>query len=520
MKEKRDSQQCKAHTKAGRRCKNQATAGPTGFCHRHVSASEDSTVVSAAHCPPNKSLFRLIVPEDKRHPKFELVRTAVGWEPARRMLDDVYQGFDDRDGNFLEQFQTTGFDERFFELYLFAYFSRSGFSIDRTHAVPDFLVERQGIKVAIEATTVNPPQTGAVKRFGRSLKDVSGKDARDYFLNELPIRFGSPLFSKLQKKYWTLKQCRDRPFVIAIEAFHEADAHLISDNSLLSYLYGSTDTAHWADDGKLEIQHHPIEKHQLGQKEIPSNFFGQPGTENVSAVVFSNSGTLGKFSRMGYQHGFGCETIDVSRWGFWFNPDPNTMDPTFMAYNLDAPPFVEPWGQGLIVFHNPACKYPLPRGYFVNAVQGYVKGGAFVAEHVGWHPIATKTESVHFGSDKQKFNELRWGRSPRLVVGAIPKREFMALCPCSLSETNPIADEQGWYTDETGSFLGVVLRDKTDEDWAWVILARDEHFVSRCIDVQSSLPTRDEARIQVQFKIAELLASPRRIFATGHPGGQ
>ena len=57
------------------------------------------------------------------------------------MLEDVFDSFEDPDGNFKEQFQTTGFDSRFFELYLYSYFSRSGFSVDRSHPYPDFIVE-------------------------------------------------------------------------------------------------------------------------------------------------------------------------------------------------------------------------------------------------------------------------------------------------------------------------------------------------------------------------------------------
>ncbi len=512
--------QCKARTRIGRRCRNRAKEGLAGFCRLHHIATQDSTIAAATYCPPNKSLFSLVAPEDSLHPNFAIVRTQPGWEPARRMLDDVYQGFKDLDGNFLEQFQTTGFDQRFFELYLFAYFSRSGFSIDLCHAVPDFLVERRGVKVAVEATTVNPPRAGVVKQVGKTLTQLLENDAEDYFLNELPIRFGSPLFSKLQKEYWKLEHCRELPFVIAIEAFHEDDAHLISDNSLITYLYGSTASADWTDDGKLEIQRHRIQSHRLGGKEIPSGFFGLPNTENISAVVFTNSGTLAKFSRMGYQHGFGCGTVDISRRGFWFNPHPDAMDPTFMAYNLDMPPFVETWGQGLVVFHNPVCTHPLPRDYFVNAVQGYIEDGKFVADHFGWHPITTTTHSIYLGPDKEKLNGLPWRQSPRVAVGALSKKDFKALCPYSLSASNPLAEEQGWYGDETGSFLGVVARDKTDDDWVWVVLARDEHFVFRCIDLKCSLPTRDQARVEVQFKIAELLFSPRRVFAVRHPRGQ
>jgi hypothetical protein len=47
------------------------------------------------------------------------------------------------------------------------------------------------------------------------------------------------------------------------------------------------------------ITHTPIDKHKSGTKETPSAFFAQPNAENVSAVLFSNSGTIPKFNRMG-----------------------------------------------------------------------------------------------------------------------------------------------------------------------------------------------------------------------------
>ena len=338
------------------------------------------------------------------------------------MLDDIYQEFVDKDGNFLEQFQTTGFDTRFFELYLFAYFSRSGFTLDSCESVPDFLVERNGVRVAVEATTVNPPQSGVVKHLGRTFEEVSEADAEDYFRNEMPIRFGSPLLSKLQKKYWELSQCRGLPFVIAIEAFHERDAHLISDSPLITYLYGARDSACWTDEGSLDISRHAVIGHRLGKKNVPSNFFAQPDADNVSAVIFTNSATNGKFLRMGFQHGYGCESVDMSRSGFWFNPNPDAMDPTFMGYNLDAPPFVEPWSQGLVVFHNPACKRPLPRDFFVGAVQGFISDGKFVADHSDVHPIVSKTYTLYIGPEKEKWNRLPWSQSPRIEVVQFQRR--------------------------------------------------------------------------------------------------
>ena len=113
----------------------------------------------------------------------------------RRMLEDVYQEFEDPDGNFLEQFQTNGFDARFFELYLFAYCARSGFAIDRTRSAPDFLVTRDEITVAVEATTVNRSKSGPLVEM-KAVSELSEEELRAYQDNELPIRFGSALLRR------------------------------------------------------------------------------------------------------------------------------------------------------------------------------------------------------------------------------------------------------------------------------------------------------------------------------------
>ena len=47
--------------------------------------------------------------------------------------------YDDADGNLVEQFQTTGFDARMWELYLFAVLTEANVVVARPHAAPDFL---------------------------------------------------------------------------------------------------------------------------------------------------------------------------------------------------------------------------------------------------------------------------------------------------------------------------------------------------------------------------------------------
>lgn len=458
--------------------------------------------------PP--SLFTPVVDSDKLNAGFEAVRSAHVGHPGRAMMEEIYASFEDPDGNFLEQFQSTGFDARCFELYLFAYLSRARYEIERDHSNPDFIVVRDGCRVALEATTVNPATSGALSKAGTKICDLSGDALLAYQKHELSIRFGSPLFSKLNRRYWELDHCRGFPLVFAIQAFHDEEALSFSDSALSRYLYGLEQMGTWSEGGDLVISTDPIEEHSVEGKTIPSNFFAQPDTEYVSAVVFSNSGSIAKFSRMGFQHGYGNDAFSLTRFGFSFNPDPKAMDPTLFAYDVGQPPLVESWGQGLVVCHNPRARHPLPRDYFCNAVQAHIEDGVFVSEHRGWHPMSSKTLVFHSGEMKKKIPEPLVSR-PAVAVGAIPKSEFQEITGI-VHDQNPLWDEHGWFGDESNSFLGVVIYDKGDDDWGYVVLARDPYFAFRAIETKASLPSRMEAREALQIRIIDLVRQPKRIF--------
>lgn len=79
------------------------------------------------------------------------------------VLQDWARGFVDRDGKFVEEFQTT-FNSSFWELYLFAVLKRYGMSVDFSQARPDFCIPSLGLN--IEATIASDAQ-GAEPEFAR-----------------------------------------------------------------------------------------------------------------------------------------------------------------------------------------------------------------------------------------------------------------------------------------------------------------------------------------------------------------
>jgi hypothetical protein len=462
-----------------------------------------------------KTLFESTIPLEKLHPIFEALRTSPASESARWMLDEVYQSFEDSDGNFLEQFQTSAFNARFFELYLFAYFSRSGFVVERPKQNPDFLVSREGVRVGIEATTLNPSTSGVLANKGTKILDLKDAELLDYEQNELPIRFGGPLSSKLEKRYWELEHCQGLPFVIAIEAFHDDQSLKLADGALIRYLYGSEEIGIWDQGDRFRVESRKIKEHIVDDKTIPSGFFSQPEARHISAVLFTNAGTSGKFSRMGYQHGIGCDGISMTRTGYCWNPRPDVMDPTFFSYNLDDPPFVENWGQGLVVLHNPNALKPLPKNFFVDAVQSHFQNGALRSDLSHWHPLSSETLEIFLGDERAK-KVVQAIRPPQITIAAIPREVFQGACG-SVSEFEPLVDENGWLMDSTASFFGAVLQDRDDKDWGYMVFGRDTQFRFRSIDMKRRLPTRFQARMELQQRIAAYLSHPRRIFTADTP---
>ena len=301
--------------------------------------------------------------------------------------------FVDIDGNFIEQFQTTGFDSRIWELYLFSYFIEDFFLMDRRYDRPDFILSKYGKKIAVEAVTVgrknNPPKYINLDPDKFFKKLLENKDE-----NEMAIRFGSPLFTKINKKYWDLDHVKDIPFLIAIADFHEDYSMTWSHNALIKYLYGYEHDYKFDYNGNLEIIPRKIDKHIHGSKIIPSGFFDQKDTENISGILFSSSGTISKFSRMGIQSGFGLKNIKTYRMGLSHKHDPNANMPNKFQYEVTENS-TETWAEGLNLFHNPKAKITIDPEIFPTIAHHFLKDNGNILSYIPeFHPYASITS--HF----------------------------------------------------------------------------------------------------------------------------
>ena len=57
-----------------------------------------------------------------------------------------------------------------------------------------------------------------------------------------------------------------------------------------------------------------------------------------------------------------------------------------------------------------------------------------------------------------------------------------------------IIDEKEWYEESTKHSLGVLCRDRTDNDWGYAILTKSNDGLYKWSDGEVSIQSRDEAR--------------------------
>lgn len=64
-------------------------------------------------------------------------------------------------------------------------------------------------------------------------------------------------------------------------------------------------------------------------------------------------------------------------------------------------------------------------------------------------------------------------------------------------QKNPMAfvlgEEKKWFVDSDKNLLGIVILDKIDKDWSYVILGKDEDGQFRAVDVNASIQSNDYA---------------------------
>lgn len=318
----------------------------------------------------------------KLHPHFRVLIESPGRHPSRAVMKEIGPWLAPSDPDFVSEFQFKHFDQRLWEMFLWATFRELGFDVEQPEA-PDFTCSAPGLTFTLEATTVGP-STGGVLADHPDPK--TPKEMEAFLKDYMPMKFGSALTSKLNKKdkdgrsYWERGDAVDRPFLLGVADFHisggkdEPGSMTYTASALWPYLYGHR--IEWdLVDGELVTRAVRAEEHVYKGKVVETGFFDLPGAENIAAVVFSNAGTLAKFDRMGIAAGFIPDGHKYFRMGTRFNPDPNAVHPLWFSQEIGTDDYVENWSDELQIFHNPKAKNPLPEEAFAGVTQHFFRDG-------------------------------------------------------------------------------------------------------------------------------------------------
>jgi len=336
--------------------------------------------------------FTPVYEDAKLNPSFLKILEEETLSPALGIIEPMMRWHQDVDGNFIEQFQTRGFDQRIWELYLFAVFNELDFQIDNSINVPDFVAHSIFGSLAVEAATVGPTEKGGKIMPPPPIERE--EDRLQYLQNYMPIKFGSVLHSKMKKEYWKAEHVKDLPFLIAIHDFSSPRSMVHTRSALERYVFGYEHDFRRNKHGNLEILPKRVEEHRWGEKVIQSGFFELPDSENVSGILFSNSGTISKFNRMGILNGFGSGRVMSVREGTMVNHDPKATLPQYFRVLVNAAGYEETWVEGLSVLHNPHALRPLDPDLLPGAAHLFLlEDGNVVANTPHFSPFGSVTNN-------------------------------------------------------------------------------------------------------------------------------
>lgn len=297
-------------------------------------------------------LFKPIVKPDRFHPNF--ANCIARHNPYDNgLLTKWADGLVDRDGKFVEEFQTT-FNSCFWELYLHAVLKEAGCKIDFSHHAPDFVVT-DPVPFLLEATVALNAKDALPEWSPLDLNNRP-RDLND-FNRVAMIRLLNSISEKTKKyteKYQKLPHVAGKPFVLALTPFDRPFFYLQVQRAIEAVLYGFyvDEQEHINEPSKgVEIkgQRLRVVRKDNGA-ELPLGIFTDASHAHISAVVFNSSATWGKL-----------RALSDDPYPFIYfsavRADPRMAE--MLVFQGAKTMYQETLFDGLRVYHNPHATHPL-----------------------------------------------------------------------------------------------------------------------------------------------------------------
>lgn len=317
-------------------------------------------------------LFEPLIEESRQHPNFRRMLQS-GNVYNYDVLQEWARGFEDRDGKFVKEFQTT-FDSCFWELYLHAALKKYGLTVDFSVSRPDFYVRNPDfcIEAAVASNAI-----GDVPEHDRIMAEVP-EDLKEFNRRSI-IRISNTFLAKHRKyveSYQFLEHVRSKPFVLAVVNVDQPFSFLAIQRPMEAVLFGSyVDEEKYLASGRtgeLRAEELPLVLKDNGSP-IELGVFSTPAFKEISAVVFSGCANMGKVRALSADPSPGIVFAA-------FRQSMSSVEPQKVVAQKHH--YSESLLDGLRIYHNPFAEYPLDPAIFrrPEVMQWYVRNGQEVAE--------------------------------------------------------------------------------------------------------------------------------------------
>lgn len=277
------------------------------------------------------NLFDAVVEKDKMNPNFLTIQKDLY---IRNVLNDWCDGFIDRDGKFVKEFQIT-FNSSFWEIYCYAVFKEMAFNIDLSKDRPDFVLSLNQENLNIECVVANnadnmPPEWTYLEKVNSNYT----LDERVYHQVLRILNAIDGKRTKYLKNYSQLEYVKNEPFIIALHPFDQAQFMDVNQEAIRLSLFGWNCDKATYEDRFFDI----VKKNENAQ--LNMGVFTNSSCAEVSGVLFSTVATTGKarafsktpavmFQNMRYNPDAKKPLLSIN---VMFNNIPNSQKSTYLKY--------------------------------------------------------------------------------------------------------------------------------------------------------------------------------------------
>ncbi len=426
--------------------------------------------------------FTPIVSENRQHQNFKVMTSPGLCRNEREVVIGWADGFIDRDGKAVKEFQTT-FNSTFWELYLHASFRELGFNIDYNEEAPDFILSNDECQIIAEATIASHPD-GFTAEWER---DVSQKEIDNLNPEEIielaSVRLANAISAKHKKylsSYSKLDHVKGKPYVICVAPFEQPFFFEQGDNAIRRVLYKFDRYLHTdipEENDRIIHGETYIEKIvKSSGAEVELGFFRDSRMKEVSAIVFSCTATFGKLRAL-------AQETDGEIFFIAKRYNKHGIHPFLIRETKES--YRETLLDGLMIFINPYAEKSFPLTPFLNKEISIQYFEPLTEQYFVDTPHLFLFQRMCMGflnSNKAEKLKERVSEGKPMMAHNAPDWEEGKLYEAS-AVSGPFSDHY------LAHFLGwtvLIVRDQIDNDWCAQAISTRVKTLSRFVELNGT----------------------------------